>query len=102
MPHDVTDLQQQIGVNPPPLKKFVHVLTGITQLGGQPGDGAALLTQLRLDKMSDVGFFVHGLVPVRQQLLRENQKAEPPHSFTTHSRLRQEPQQLIGHETVHA
>ena len=62
MPHDVTDLQQQVGVNPPSLKEFVHVLSGVTQLGSQPGNGAALLAQLRFDKMSDVRFFLHGCV----------------------------------------
>ena len=60
MSHDVTDLQQQVGVNPPPLKEFIHVLSRVTQLGSQPSDGAALLTQLRLDKMSYMKFFLHG------------------------------------------
>ena len=60
MAHDVTNLQQQVGVDPLSFKEFVHILAGITQLASQPGDTAALLAQLRFDKMSDMRFFVHG------------------------------------------
>ena len=56
---NITDFQQQIGVNPFAVENLVSVLPRATESLGQPSDATPLLDQFSLDKFSYVRFFVH-------------------------------------------
>ena len=56
---NITDFQQQIGVNPFAVENLVSVLSRVTELLGQPRDAAPFLDQCCLDDFPYMRFFVH-------------------------------------------
>ncbi len=56
---NITDFQQQIGINPFAVENLVSVLPRATELLGQPRDATPLLSQFCLDDFPYMRFFVH-------------------------------------------
>lgn len=56
---NITDFQQQIGINPFAVENLVSVLPRKAELLGEPSDAAPLAGEFLLDEVADVRFFVH-------------------------------------------
>ena len=58
---NITDFQQQVGVNPFAAKDFVGILPRTAQLLCEPSNAASLPMKFFFDKFSDMRIFFHGV-----------------------------------------
>jgi hypothetical protein len=74
---NITDFQQQIGINPFAVENLVSVLPRATELLGQPRDATPLLSQFCLDDFPYMRFFVHRFAFARALRSGQTKRAEP-------------------------